>query len=729
MNMDMNQFLQVFIEESTELLEDIEQTLVNLNDGIADNEEINSIFRCAHSIKGGSATFGLKQISEFTHVVETYLDKVRDGHAQMNADIVSLLLDFVDVTGEMLTAAADNSEYDEARAEEIKTAFQALVDAVEQGGGGATQADVANVSTTEADDDEDDLQALFDALKNGGDEDDDGLTRGWRIFFKPASDMIRHGNEPLRIIRELSKIGDLSTTLNTHAVPDLNELIIDECYLEWTFELYTNASEQQINEEIFSWVLIDSDIQYEAITRESVPVEIPEHTQSVSSSETPPVSEITTQANDMATATATKTKASDNNKKVEAPSKKAANKNNDMASIRVATDKVDALIDIVGELIITQSMLTQIAERMNGNENAELKRGITQLKLNSRELQESVMRIRMLPIGFIFNRFPRLIRDISRKLGKAIKFEVTGESTELDKGILEKLSDPMVHLIRNGLDHGIESKEKRIEVGKPEEGTLSIHAYHQGGNVIIDIIDDGAGLNKGRILSKAIENGLIDPEATYTDREINHMIFMPGFSTADEVTDISGRGVGMDVVRRNIQELGGVIEVESTEGEGSKFTIRLPLTLSILDGQLTSLNNDIYILPLTNIIESIQISPDQINRITEESAVYSLRNEFIPLIGVKEIFGFGQEEQAEKQFVVIVEAKDKKYGLLVDELSSQQQVVLKNIDSHYRQIEGISGATILGDGKIALIIDVEGIVSLYEKSKTGFVESHASSLM
>lgn len=738
MDMDMNQFLQVFIEESTELLETIEEILVDLGDGDIDDNGINSIFRCAHSIKGGSATFGLKSVSEFTHVVETYLDKVRDGIAHLDGDITTLLLDFVDMTREMLHAAINAGEYDEARASDISLAFQALIDEV--GDGKAIAIPDENSEQDSSNHDEgDDLQALFDAMKENPDADanvetgSNSIKTGWRIYFKPSSEIVKTGNEPLRIINELSKLGDLKTILDTEAVPSLSDLVIDNCYLEWCFEIYTDISEQDLKEDIFSWVLMDSDLSFEQISRDIISTSLPgddavtdsasklDEALNVDKSKLADSSSQNTAPGEALPSVASETPD-------KAPAKKAAAKNSDMASIRVATDKVDALIDIVGELIITQSMLTQIADGLDGAGNAELKRGITQLKLNSRELQESVMRIRMLPIGFIFNRFPRLIRDISRQLGKQIKFVVSGESTELDKGILEKLSDPMVHLIRNGLDHGIETAQRRKASGKPEEGTLSIHAYHQGGCVIIELQDDGAGINKERVLSKAVENGLIDASTVYTDREINNMIFMPGFSTADVVTDISGRGVGMDVVRRNIHELGGVIEVESVEGQGSKFTIRLPLTLSILDGQLTNLNNEVYILPLTNIIESIQITPDQINRITDESQVYSLRNEFIPLIGLKEIFSIPYTENTGKQFVVVIEAKSKKYGLLVDELASQQQVVLKSIDSNYKQIEGISGATILGDGTIALIIDVEGVVNAYERYSNNY-EINSSAVM
>ncbi|MEK9766063.1 MAG: chemotaxis protein CheA, partial [Thalassolituus sp.] len=380
------------------------------------------------------------------------------------------------------------------------------------------------------------------------------------------------------------------------------------------------------------------------------------------------------------------------------------------SSIRVSIDKVDSLINMVGELVITQSMLGQLGQEFDLSRLAKLREGLSQLEQNTRELQESVMKIRMMPISFAFSRFPRLVRDLGNQLGKKVLLETIGEQTELDKTVMEKISDPLVHLVRNSMDHGLETTEKRIAAGKSEEGTITLNAYHQGGNIVIEIADDGAGLNEDKILQKAVEKGLV-PESTHlTPEEIHQLIFLPGFSTADAVSDISGRGVGMDVVRRNIQALNGTIEVKSHRGVGSTFTIRLPLTLAILDGQLVKVCNETYIFPLVSIVESIQIQPSALNHVTGSQYVMQLRDEYIPIVRLDTIFGLREkDDHNEEMMLVVVEGDNEKIGIVVDDLLGQQQVVIKSLEQNYRKVSGISGATILGDGTVALIIDISSI--------------------
>lgn len=385
------------------------------------------------------------------------------------------------------------------------------------------------------------------------------------------------------------------------------------------------------------------------------------------------------------------------------------------SSIRVNVEKVDSLLNLVGELVITQSMLGRFKKEFNVNDLSDLRDGLAQLESNTRELQESAMQIRMLPIKVAFSRFTRLVRDLSKNLGKKVKLELLGEQTELDKTVLEKIGDPLVHLVRNSLDHGIETVENRIAAGKPQEGLLRLSAFHEAGHIVIEISDDGAGLNRDRILTKAIEKGLVTEDEQLSDEAIYMLIFNAGFSTADQVSDLSGRGVGMDVVRRNIQDLGGRIDVESELGVGSKFTIRLPLTLAILDGQLVRVGKEIYIVPLLSIVESVFINPERVNVVANNSMLYRLREEFLPITDLRAICGGYHKDMAldveelDDKLLVVIETAGKRYGIVVDDLEDQQQVVIKGLENNYKHVHGLAGATILGDGSVALILDIPGL--------------------
>ncbi|HFE37019.1 MAG TPA: chemotaxis protein CheA, partial [Gammaproteobacteria bacterium] len=398
--------------------------------------------------------------------------------------------------------------------------------------------------------------------------------------------------------------------------------------------------------------------------------------------------------------------------------KPAAKKPVDQGSIRVGIDKVDALINMVGELVITQSMLSQLGEDMDQSKIEKMQDGLGQLERNTRELQESVMRIRMLPISFAFQRFPRMVRDLSQKLGKEIELRLLGEQTELDKTVMEKIGDPLVHLVRNSIDHGIESPEEREAAGKPRMGVVELNAFHQGGNIVIEIDDDGKGIDKDVVLAKAIENGVVSENESLTDEQIYDLIFAPGFSTAKVVSDVSGRGVGMDVVKRNIRELGGNIEVKSTKGVGSKIIIRLPLTLAILDGQLIRVGKDTYIIPLVSIIESLQVRNEQVNGIAGQAELYKLRDEYVPIVRLHDVLNLKPDsEKLTDGLLVIVEGDGGQAGLFVDDLLGQQQVVIKSLETNFRPVEGVSGATILGDGTVALILDVAGLVKLSKQER------------
>jgi two-component system chemotaxis sensor kinase CheA len=664
MSIDVSQFHQVFFEESFEGLDAMEMGLLGMQEGAPDAETINTIFRAAHSIKGGAGTFGFSRVSEFTHGLETLLDQMRNGERDVSQQAINTMLQAVDVLRDMLTAVQQGDEIDETSAASVGKDIKALL---QTGGNISSPLDTEEPEATES--------------------------TGWQIFFKPHSHLLQTGNDPVRMLQELAELGELSVDMDASALPAFSDLEPEDCYLAWTMELRGDVTLEQINE-IFEWVEGDCELNVTPLSEQRVTV--------AEQDEPAPLVEELDPA------------ASTNNAPV-IETKKAAT-DTVASSIRVGTDKVDSLIDLVGELVITQSMLSQLGENFDLSRVQQLIDGLEQLERNTRELQEGIMRIRMLPISFAFNRFPRLVHDLSAKMGKQVELKLSGEQTELDKTVMEKIGDPLVHLVRNSLDHGLETPEKRLASGKPETGLLHLNAYHQGGTIVIEISDDGAGLNEEKILGKAIERGLVSSDETLSPEKIHELIFMPGFSTADEVSDVSGRGVGMDVVRKNIHSLGGSVDVSSTAGVGSTFTIRLPLTLAIMDGQTIQVGDQRYIIPLISIIESVEIKPGTVKQVTGKGEVYSLRDEYVPIIRLYELFNLTpRSDKLEDGLLVVVEFEDRKVGLLVDELLAQQQVVIKSLESNYRKVTGMAGATILGDGTVALILDISGLLTLYRQ--------------
>lgn len=666
MSIDMSQFLETFYDESFEGLEIMETELLALDVGEADNETINTIFRAAHSIKGGSGTFGLNAVADFTHVMETLLDEMRDGKREVTEEAVNLLLTTVDVLREMLTALRENSELDSERIKETHDQLEKLL-------GSSSSETSTQESNTEA----------------------SSAAQGWHISFHPHTNLFKTGNDPVRILRELESLGELEVKMDPAALPEFNNLDPEESFLGWELDLKGEVTREAIDE-VFAWVEDECDL---TIT----PLESSEKViQAVAEPEDPRKGD--------------RRKTDESRRQTNRRQTKSAG---ETTSIRVGIDKVDSVINLVGELVITQSMLSTLGDNFDMSKVNSLIQGMEQLELNTRELQEQVMRMRMMPINFAFQRFPRLVHDMSQKMGKNIELKMTGEQTELDKTVMEKIGDPLVHLVRNSLDHGIEMPDKRAEIGKPETATLGLNAYHQGGNIVIEVIDDGAGLNEEKVLAKAIEQGLVPAGVELEPARIHELILLPGFSTADTVTDVSGRGVGMDVVVRNIRSLGGSLEVWSKPGEGSKFTIRLPLTLAILDGQTIAVGDEDYIIPLISIIESIQLKPEMLNVVIGKGETFKLRNEHLPIIRLHNVFG-GNPNTTDlcEGLLVVVESDGKKIGLFVDELKGQQQVVIKSLEVNYKRIEGISGATILGDGSVALIVDIPGLISLSNQDLT-----------
>ena len=690
MSIDLSEFHGVFFEECSEGLDVMESGLLNLDNG-TDIEEINTIFRAAHSIKGGGASFGFMEISGFTHIMETLLDEMRDGRRAVTRDGVDLLLKSVDVLRDMVTAAQDSGEVDQQQVDDVKQQLANMLEGTEP----EVSDDAAKPPATEGAVDENEKPKLDAAV--------------WKIHFRPHSNTLKDGNEPSRILCELQSLGELQIVADNSKLPTLKEIDPEVSYMAWDLELRGEISREEIDE-VFTWVCDDCELEIVSLNEEVVSDNATSNDNETESI----VEQIESSKPEEKEEPETNTDKADN-KQAEKPAAKTKPASKESSSIRVAISKVDELINMVGELVITQSMLSQTSSQLAAGDHTtqeKLLDGISQLERNTRELQESVLQIRMLPISFSFSRFPRLVRDLSGKMGKKIELKMVGENTEVDKTVLEKIGDPLVHLVRNSLDHGIETPEIRTAAGKPEVGTLELQAYHEGGDIIIKVIDDGAGLNRERIKQKAIEKGLIVEGEEVPDEKIYNMIFQAGFSTAEQVTDVSGRGVGMDVVRRNIRDLGGNVSIMSNDGAGSTVTIRLPLTLAILDGQLASIGDETYIISLVSIVESLQMQPEKISSITGQSEFYRLRDEYIPIIRVNQLFGMSKgHAKLNNGLLVVVEADGQQVGLFVDDLLGQQQVVIKSLETNFRQIQGISGATILGDGTVALIVDVPGLIN------------------
>jgi two-component system chemotaxis sensor kinase CheA len=662
MSNDLKRFHATFFEESREGLEVMEAGLLDLEGGRGSADTINAVFRAAHSIKGGSATFGFTKVAELTHVLETLLDELRAGKRPLTTDAMDALLASVDVLRGLLKAAeqgvppADDGAGIVAQLNGVLTGKATIA----VGAGAKPAAAVAKPKAPDQ----------------------------FVIAFAPKPSMFMSGNDPLRIIRELAELGEMKVDCDLSGLPSFGDLDPTQSYLKWTLTLPGSASEAVIRD-AFSWVEDECDLSINGDGGAAPVVEEPVVAAPVESA----VAVAASAAIPLAAAGG-------------APAGGGGGASED-ASIRVQASKVDMLINLVGELVITQAMLKQVGTGVEGPLAERLLAGLETLERNTRDLQEAVISVRMLPVDAVFKRFPRLVRDLAGRLGKQVTLKTFGESTELDKGLIEKISDPMVHLVRNAIDHGLETTEDRIKAGKDPVGTITLAASHQGGNIIIEVSDDGKGLNRDRILAKAREKGI--PVADNpTDADVWNLIFAPGFSTADAVTDLSGRGVGMDVVRRNIQSLGGETVLESVTGKGTKVTIKLPLTLAILDGMTVGVGNEVFVLPLGYVIESMKPAGENVRTVNADGRVLKVRGEYLPMVHLGNHFGMGGDEKPE--ITVIVEGDGQKLAIEVDALIGQQQVVVKSLETNYRRIDGISGATILGDGRVALILDVPGLV-------------------
>ena len=698
MTVDLTQFHGAFFEESFEALDTMEAALLKLDVGAPEPELINTIFRVAHSIKGGSATFGFTEIASFTHSLETLLDELRSGTMPVTVPLSDLLLKSVDVMRAMLRAVQAKQPIDAQRISDLQFDLEVAIAKKEQAvptaiPGGRAPGPVVH-----------DRAFAASQLTQSGLAPDP--PPHWRIHFHPFRELLARGNDPLRMLRELAELGELSARVDAQMLPPLADVNPQDCYLAWSLELSGEASEEGIRQ-VFEWAEGDCDLTLERLPAPPAA--------SAAAAPTATATELVQrgEAAESPAMPAGRSPPAATSPQTEGPAKPepTVSGHGDSGSIRVSVEKIDELMNTVGELVITQAMLSQLGAHFEGADAEKLRAGLAQLERNMRELQESVMRVRMLPISFVFSRFPRMVRDLAQRLGKQIELKLTGEQTELDKTVLEKIGDPLVHLVRNCLDHGIESPDARSAAGKPAAGTVHLDACHRGGNIAVEVSDDGGGLDRERILAKARARGLIGASEPLTDAEIHELIFLPGFSTAEKTTDVSGRGVGMDVVRRNVKELGGKIEVRSEPGRGSRFTITLPLTLAIVDGQSVAVGTETYIVPLISIVESMQLKASGVTRLSGHSEVLSFRGDYLPIIRLHELFGVEPRARAlHEGLVVVAEGEGRRIGLFVDDLLGQQQVVIKSLETNYGHIEGVSGATILGDGSVALILDVSGLI-------------------
>lgn len=716
---DSDEFISIFLSEANEIVEGLENDLVLLEDNKSDEDLLNKIFRSAHTLKSSAGTVGFTTMSELNHVAENLLEKVRSGKLDVTPTMITVLLEFLDTVKIMLQNIIDGKgEADGVNnIESLKAKIKAIAD------GNEIDASVqAPTTSSAAPTVKKETQTSTQAQAIEEPEKKEESSRGSNVFHISMSfkaTIFDNGIDPLMFLNDLRDIGTISNLkIDVSNVPPISALEDPyTCYTQFSLDISTNSTLEQV-QNIFLFVIDDNDInisdakvsvqkedKIETQTETQVAKETKEEkTIEETKSQEEAKEEIKTEQAKPQTPAA-KSQAS-SSVKVQAPS-----------TVRVDTRKLDSLMNLIGELVIAQSRIMQLTQSLDIDNG--LKEAVSSMDRTSRQIQEEVMNIRMMPVGPIFNQFHRYVRDLNLELNKEVKLVLKGETTEIDKNMLEQLSDPLKHIIRNSMDHGIErTKEERISRGKPEFGTITMSAAHQEGHVVIEVSDDGNGLNKERIYNKAIEKGLLSKDGKYSDAEIYRTIFSPGLSTAEKITDISGRGVGMDVVRANVEKMKGKIEIKSEEGKGSTFIIKLPLTLAIIEGITFALGEQIYIMPLISIIEQMKVKNEQIKPFEGRGEMIKIRDEYLPLIRLHKVFEIDTHiEDIDNGIVVVVEAGYRRCAIFVDELLDQQQVVIKSLDSAFSKHSGISGGTILGDGRIALIIDIQGLVNISLQGK------------
>lgn len=703
---DSDEFISIFLSEANEIVEGLENDLVLLEDNKSDEDLLNKIFRSAHTLKSSAGTVGFTTMSELNHVAENLLEKVRSGKLDVTPKMITVLLEFLDTVKLMLQNIIDGKgEADGVdNIESLKAKIKAIAD------GNEDIETVASPQPKKETPKAEEPKKEVKEVKAEGTEKSGG-SNVFHIDMSFKATIFDNGIDPLMFLNDLKAIGTIKNLkIDYSNVPAISALEDPyTCYTQFALDLETNSTIEQV-QNIFLFVIDDNDINISDAKNGA---------QEVKSSPQPEVAETKKEETQ---AEAPKETKKEEAKMEQAKPQAAAPKSSSVkvqapSTVRVDTRKLDSLMNLIGELVIAQSRIMQLTQSLDIDNG--LKEAVSSMDRTSRQIQEEVMNIRMMPVGPIFNQFHRYVRDLNLELNKEVKLVLKGETTEIDKNMLEQLSDPLKHIIRNSMDHGIEkTKEERIERGKPEFGTITMSAAHQEGHVVIEVSDDGNGLNKEKIYNKAIEKGLLSKDGKYSDAEIYRTIFSPGLSTAEKITDISGRGVGMDVVRANVEKMKGKIEIKSEEGKGSTFIIKLPLTLAIIEGITFALGEQIYIMPLISIIEQMKVKNEQIKPFEGKGEMIKIRDEYLPLIRLHKVFDIDtQVDDIDNGIVVVVEAGYRRCAIFVDELLDQQQVVIKSLDSAFSKHSGISGGTILGDGRIALIIDIQGLVNISLQGK------------
>jgi len=704
---------ETFFQECEEQLAELEAGLLAMEEGDSDPETINAVFRAVHSIKGGAGAFSLEALIRFAHVFETALDEMRSGRLAPSGEVLKTMLRAADVLADLVRAAHDDDSSDDPRA-------AALVEELKAMSGGAED-------TSESEEDWGDFEfkpqvIAFDAP---------AAPAGYVVRFKPRADLYAKANEAALLLRELTRLGEAQIELDAHDVPPLADLDPEAAYLAWTVTLTGDADETTIRE-VFEFVDGDCELDVQPIADgdgggdggEALPAfdlsallakvqqdgandpplivqpDEPETAPAAAIPPPPPAAPVTPPP-----------PANDPHPDAQGP---GARKAAEGATIRVDLERVDRMIDLVGELVINQAVLAQRVMEAGLARASAVAVGLDELEQLTREIQDSVMAIRAQPVKSVFQRIPRLVREVSAMTGKPVRLVTEGEGTEVDKTVIERLADPLTHMIRNAIDHGLESPEKRAAAGKPAEGVVRLSAAHRSGRIVIEVSDDGGGINRERVKAIAVEKGLISAEATLSDEEIDNLIFMPGFSTASEISEVSGRGVGMDVVRRSIQALGGRINITSKPDKGSTFTMSLPLTLAVLDGMVVSVSGQTLVAPITAIVETLQPKAEDVHSLGGHARVISIRGGFVPLIDVGLALNYRADPLPATQGVaLLIEGEGgARAALLVDAIQGQRQVVIKSLEANYRQVPGVAAATILGDGRVALILDIDTIVAV-----------------
>ena len=714
----IDELKNTFFDECGELLQEMEVGLTDIREGRGTEDTVHAVFRAAHSVKGGAGIFGFETLVGFAHVFETVLDAVRHGSLGTNDDVLTVLLMASDMLADLVAMARSGEAVPPGYDDECRSALNRLI---------SQDGDASGNAGASSGDDLGDFEFTPISVDDADESEAATSDRVFRIAFRPSTEMLKKANEPLYILRELAKLGSLELAADTSALPRLSELQPDHAYISWVGTLRTAHGRKEIDD-VFEFVVDDCELE--------IIEELPEGADNTvapsafvpvdtSTADGPPVIAELPKASlgrnqDTADLLPDPVGANESAKDARAAVAKPA-----AMTTRVDLEKIDRVVNMVGELVIAQAMLGQVVRDLPEDIATQLSHSLEEVVHHTRELKDSVMSMRAQPVRTVFQRMPRLVRELSLKTNKNVRIEMIGENTEIDKTIIERLSDPLTHIIRNSVDHGIETPADRLAAGKNEQGTIRLSAGHRGGRIVIEVSDDGAGINNARVLKKAQERGLVDVNAALTDDEISNLVFMPGFSTAEAISDISGRGVGMDVVRRNIQDIGGRISLKSDPGRGLAMQLSLPLTLAVMDGMVVEIGRDNYVIPISAIVECMRPARSDVRNLLGTNGTLQLRGAVVPLVHLGDLFGISNAiREITESVVIIVEASEgARLGVVVDELRGHQQVVIKSIEENYGIVPGIAGATILGNGRVAFIVDVDRLSNLAGEEQDGAITS------